>query len=209
MGKSLPDIIRTSSTSTELPPPLSSRTAAACRQWILEQLTMPSRPPAQWGKGLSILLATGAVVQRSLRLGGTPGWREMSLFWRSLPPSSATPSPLLRGNATISTIFVVPPNCPARKEEDRITWMIQTMMATSTIWTMTSNSERRVFKSELHDEVHLLLDGGGCQQHQQSLPATAVVVLVVSTTYVKKGGDLPPWAGDFPPKGKNQSIWKL
>ena len=74
---------------------------------------------------------------------------------------------------------------------------------------MTSNSERRVFKSELHDEVHLLLDGGGRQQHQQSLPATAVVLLVVSTTYVKKGGDLPPWVGDFPTKGKNQSIWKL
>ena len=109
-------------------------------------------------------------------------------------------------------IRLVPRHCrhrPARKEEDRITWMIQTMMATSTIWTMTSNSERRVSKSELHDEVHLLLDGGGRQQHQQSLPATAVIVLVVSTTYVKKGGDLPPWAGDFPPKGKNQSIWKL
>jgi hypothetical protein len=78
-------------------------------------------------------------------------------------------------------IRLVPRHCrhrPARKEEDRITWMIQTMMATSTIWTMTSNSERRVFKSELHNEVHLLLDGGGHQQHQQSLPATAVVVLV-------------------------------
>jgi hypothetical protein len=37
---------------------------------------MPPRPPAQWGEGLSILLVAGAVVQRSLRLGGTPGWRD-------------------------------------------------------------------------------------------------------------------------------------
>ncbi len=35
---------------------------------------MPPRPPAQGGEGLSILLAAGAAVQRSLRLGGTPGW---------------------------------------------------------------------------------------------------------------------------------------
>jgi hypothetical protein len=45
--------------------------------------------------------------------------------------------------------------------------------------TMKTQSWRRVFKSELRIGVQLLLDEGGHQQHQWSLPAAAVVILVV------------------------------
>jgi hypothetical protein len=45
--------------------------------------------------------------------------------------------------------------------------------------TMKMRLRRRVFKSELRISIQLLLGGGGHQQHCWSLPAAAVVVLVV------------------------------
>ena len=46
---------------------------------------MPPQPPTQWGKGMSILPATRAIIQRSLCLGGTPSWRKMTLGWWPVP----------------------------------------------------------------------------------------------------------------------------
>ena len=61
--------------ATLIPPPSTASIVAnhrGCCQWILQQLAMLPWPPARWGEGLSILLAAGVVVQRSLRLGGHP-----------------------------------------------------------------------------------------------------------------------------------------
>ena len=85
-GEITAHIIRTSSTSTEMPPPPSAASIVTNRHCRL--LPSPAGaavhlppPPARWGEGLSILLAAGAVK------GRPAGARWRSVDDRSLPPS--------------------------------------------------------------------------------------------------------------------------
>jgi len=59
---------------------------------------------------------------------------------------------------------------------------------------------RRVFKSELCIGLQLLLDGGGHQQYRWSLPAAAVVILVVVGCV--------SWSASRPDAGGRERQWR-